>query len=91
METVKQYNAARRVSVPLVIWKTPDAAATISAVKAEAGNDPVFSWDIVRGLKACNELAVLSVLELLVRPQHKTVVGRSLMLVTEEIHDDLAV
>lgn len=61
METVKQYHAARRVSVPLVIWKTPDAAATISAVKTAAdlnGVYPIFSWDIVRGLMACNEAAL---------------------------------
>src|SRR5215472_11560663 len=56
-KTTKQFIAARRVSVPLVIWKTPDAAATISAVKAIA-KYPVFSWDIVRGIAAVNELSM---------------------------------
>jgi hypothetical protein len=54
MDTLKQFNAARRVSVPLIIWKTPDPAATISAVVGGA-DYPVLSWDIVRGLMACNE------------------------------------
>jgi hypothetical protein len=57
MQTLKQYNAARRVSVPLVIWKSPDAAATISAVRGGA-DYPLFSWDIVRGVVACNEQAL---------------------------------
>ena len=55
--TMKQFNAARRVSVPLIIWKTPDAAATISGVK-DGANYPIFSWDIARGIKPVNELAV---------------------------------
>lgn len=55
-ETTKQYNAARRVSVPLVVWKTPDAAATISAVQSGA-KYPVFQWDIARGIMAVNEEA----------------------------------
>jgi hypothetical protein len=57
METLKQYNAARRVSVPLIIWKTPDAAATISAVR-DGATYPIYSWDIVRGLMACNDAAL---------------------------------
>lgn len=56
MDTLKQYEAARRVSVPLVIWKTPDAAATISAINNGA-DYPIFSWDIVRGVMAVNEKA----------------------------------
>src|SRR5262245_15832808 len=56
METLKQYNAARRVSVPLIIWKTPDAAATINAVR-DGAKYPVFQWDVVRGLVACNDAA----------------------------------
>lgn len=56
-ETLKQFNAARRVSVPLVVWKTPDAAATISAVRENA-KYPILAWDIVRGLVPANELAV---------------------------------
>lgn len=55
MQTLKQFNAARSVSVPLMIWKTPDAAATISAVR-EVADYPVLSWDIVRGVMAVNEL-----------------------------------
>jgi hypothetical protein len=58
-ETLKQYNAARRVSVPLVVWKTPDAAATISAVKnSEKADYPIFSWDIVRGIMPVNDQAM---------------------------------
>jgi hypothetical protein len=55
MDTLKQFNAARRVSVPLIIWKTPDAAATINAVRGSA-TYPILSWDVVRGLIACNEV-----------------------------------
>ena len=58
-ETLKQYNAARRVSVPLVVWKTPDAAATISSVKnSEKADYPIFSWDIVRGVMPVNDQAM---------------------------------
>ena len=53
---MKQFEAARRASVPLVIWKSPDAAATISAVVGVA-KYPVFSWDIARGIRPCNEPA----------------------------------
>ena len=56
METLKQFNAARRVSVPLIIWKTPDAAATISAVR-DGAKYPILSWDIARGVVAVNEQA----------------------------------
>jgi len=55
--TMKQFTAARRVSVPLIIWKTPDAAATISAVRAEA-NYPIYSFDVIRGFAAVNDQAV---------------------------------
>lgn len=55
-ETLKQFNAARRVSVPLLVWKTPDAAATMSAVR-DGAKYPIFSWDIVRGIVPVNELA----------------------------------
>src|SRR4051812_33257334 len=54
METLKQFNAARKVSVPLIIWKTPDAAATINEVR-DGAKYPILSWDVVRGLVACNE------------------------------------
>src|SRR6516165_8690836 len=54
METLKQYNAARRVSVPLIIWKTPDAAATINQVR-DGAEYPILQWDVVRGIVACNE------------------------------------
>lgn len=56
MDTVKQFSAARRVSVPLIIWKSPDAAATISGVVG-AADYPIISWDIVRGCLPCNEKA----------------------------------
>ncbi len=56
MKTLKQFNAARRVSVPLIIWKTPDPAATMSAVR-DGAKYPIFSWDIVRGLLPVNEQA----------------------------------
>jgi hypothetical protein len=55
-DSMKQYNAARRVSVPLVVWKTPDPAATMSSVVGVA-KYPVFSWDVVRGIMPANDLA----------------------------------
>lgn len=56
-KSLKEYNAARRVSVPLLIWKAPDAAATISAVR-DGAKYPIFQWDIVRGMMAINESAL---------------------------------
>ncbi len=55
--TINQFSAARRVSVPLIIWKTPDAAATIDEVR-DGAKFPMFSWDIVRGIVPANETAV---------------------------------
>jgi hypothetical protein len=56
MDTLKQFNAARRVSVPLIIWKTPDPAATMNAVR-DGAEYPVLGWDIVRGVRPWNEAA----------------------------------
>jgi len=56
-EAIKQYIAARRVSVPLIVWKTPDAAATISAVR-DGATYPIFSWDFARGIVPVNEQAM---------------------------------
>ena len=59
-ETMKQFSAARRASVPIIIWKTPDAAATISTVR-DGAKGPIFSWDIVRGIVPVNEAAVAKI------------------------------
>jgi hypothetical protein len=59
MKTLNQFKAARRVSVPLIVWKTPDPAATIAQVVelANGKGAPVAQWDCVRGMKPLNEQA----------------------------------
>lgn len=57
MELVKAFNAARRVSTPIVVVRTPDAASTIRILssnlvgsKEDVAKVPVFYWDIMRGM-----------------------------------------
>jgi hypothetical protein len=50
----KLFNAARRVSTPLIAVQTPDPASTIAIVKAQCATAenpaPVVVWDVMRGL-----------------------------------------
>jgi hypothetical protein len=57
MNVIEQLKAARRVSVPLVIWKTPDPASTIEQIAKSANGAPLVQWDIVNGVRALNEKA----------------------------------
>jgi hypothetical protein len=54
---LRQFKAARRVSVPLVAITTPDPAATIAALcETATGRDaPKIVWDVVQGMKARND------------------------------------
>lgn len=50
--------AARRVSTPLVLLRTPDPARTLVRIGAAAGAEAaILLWDIVRGLSPVNEAA----------------------------------
>lgn len=54
--TVKRYKAARRACAPFVAIETPDAPATIDALRAGLnGVTPTLQWDVVRGLIALND------------------------------------
>jgi hypothetical protein len=60
-DLVAQFVRARRVSVPLLAITTPDPAATIGLVRTYGlrspgsdQEDPVFSWDVSRGLLPVN-------------------------------------
>jgi hypothetical protein len=52
MTFLDQFKAARRVSTPLIVVRTPDPAATIGAIGSLANGvrPPLLLWDIVRGL-----------------------------------------
>lgn len=53
--------AARNVSVPLVIMRTADQVATLATVIDVAGAWPVLQWDAVRGLVPANKLGEAAV------------------------------
>jgi len=54
-DLLKQFKAARRVSVPIVAITTPDPAATIRAIGEELGDKvPVLQWDVVSGILPVN-------------------------------------
>ena len=54
---IKDFNAARRVSTPIIGVQTPDAAATIdNLTKAANGDTPVLAHDLCRGIVGVNEL-----------------------------------
>jgi len=57
-EFLTQFNAARRVSTPLIAIQTPDPASTIAAVQRGPNGYPIFSWDIARGILPLNSQAV---------------------------------
>lgn len=58
-ELVANIKAARRVSTPIVLVTTGDAAATIATLTKEVnGGSLHFRWDVARGLRPRNEAAV---------------------------------
>lgn len=60
-ELLESFKAARRVSTPIVAIATPDAAATIIAVRTLLKKEEaVFEWDQVKGLRPQNEAAAAS-------------------------------
>ena len=55
-QLIASFKAARRVSTPIVSIDTPDAAATIEALRvALNGKTIIFLWDCVRGLHATDK------------------------------------
>ena len=54
---VKQFRAARRVSIPIVNVRTPDPESSLSLIKSALKEDkaPLVQWDTVRGLVHHNE------------------------------------
>jgi hypothetical protein len=61
MTTIDQFKAARRVGAPIIIYKTPDPAASIDALiqalNGSGNKTPLFRWDVVRGVHSLNDLA----------------------------------
>ena len=52
---LKLFEAARRVSTPLIAVQTADPAATIQALRASlAAAVPILAWDIVNGMRGVN-------------------------------------
>lgn len=49
------FEAARRVSVPVVVVRTADQYATMEAIVAAQEEYPLFQWDAVRGMLPINE------------------------------------
>ena len=54
---IQQFQAARRVSTPLIAIRTPDPAATIAGISAAANGSapPLIQWDACRGLSHLND------------------------------------
>jgi len=50
----KLFEAARRVSVPIVVCRTSDQWATAETLKAASGKHPVVQWDAARGMTGLN-------------------------------------
>jgi len=72
MELVKAFNAARRVSTPIVVVRTPDAASTIriisanlSGSKEDVARVPVLYWDIMRGMIGASKAGKAALSQLL--------------------------
>lgn len=54
-EFLTDFQAARKVSTPLIAVRTPDPAATIAAIAEQNDTATLVRWDIVRGLTAVDE------------------------------------
>lgn len=61
MNAIDTFLAARRVGAPIVVWKTPDPAASIKALIAalngSAENTPLAEWNTADGTRPLNDLA----------------------------------
>lgn len=49
------FESCRRVSVPLVVVRTADQAATVALLKATQTEHPVLQWDAVSGITEAND------------------------------------
>jgi hypothetical protein len=61
-ELLRRLDRARRAGTPLVAINTPDQPATATAIakwlsEQEPADDPIFTWDFVRGGQAANTAA----------------------------------
>lgn len=54
MSMIKTFDAARRVSIPLVKIRTADQQATVAAIRDASEKHPVVQWDAVRGITKVN-------------------------------------
>jgi len=56
-QMVQSFKAARRVSTPIIAIETPDAAATITALRKALPDTktPILSWDCAKGLYGLND------------------------------------
>jgi hypothetical protein len=59
-QLVTQFNAARRVSTPLIAIDTPDQPATVRLLNEATNGDPKLQWDCVRGLVALNDAGTVA-------------------------------
>jgi SpoVK/Ycf46/Vps4 family AAA+-type ATPase len=55
-DMIQLFEAARRVSVPILMIRTFDAAATIEAVQKVSAEHPLVQWDQARGMTGVNKL-----------------------------------
>lgn len=55
MNLLDTFVQARKKSVPLIAWVSPDPAASIRAISTVTNGSPLIVWDIVRGLVGLNE------------------------------------
>lgn len=70
---IEMFKAARRVGTPIMAVQTPDPAATIAGLQANAISDsvPIIVWDAVRGWRPNNKAgqeAIAQVLQVLEAP-----------------------
>jgi hypothetical protein len=69
-QLVKHFKAARRVSTPIIAIETPDPAETIKVLAPVMnGANPVFQWDIVRGMRSSNDVAEQAAVTLGISPE----------------------
>ena len=60
---VDQFLNIRRVSTPLVVVKTTDAATVVARITAASSDCPVFQWDAAAGFAARNAAGKLAMKE----------------------------
>jgi hypothetical protein len=61
-DILKQFKAARNAAVPLMAISTPDPTAIINRIlEVSNGNTPIVQWDVMRGMKAINDLGLEAV------------------------------